>query len=72
VPLVPYLIVSTFVMAGYIVALVCGGEAIVQGNGRLAFTAAGVLVVTVAVLQLLRKRAARLKAAAAGPTMPAK
>jgi uncharacterized membrane protein YdjX (TVP38/TMEM64 family) len=72
VPLVPYLIVSTFVMAGYIVAFVCGGEAIVQGNGRLAFTAAGVLVVTVAVLQLLRKRAARLKAAAAGPTMPAK
>ena len=72
VPLMPYLVVSTFVTAGYIVALVCGGEAIVQGNGRLALAAVGVLVVTIAGLQLLRKRAARLKAAAAGPTISAK
>ena len=71
VPLVPYLIVSTCVMAGYIVAFVCGGEAIVQGNGRLAFIAVGVLVITVAGLQLLRQRAARLKAAAAAPTSSA-
>lgn len=65
VPLVPYLVVSTFVMAGYIIALVCGGEAIATGNGRLAFAAVGLLVVFVAALQLLRKRAARRRAAAA-------
>ncbi len=76
VPLVPYLVVSTLVMAGYIVALVCGGEAIIEGNGRLAFAAAGVLVVSVAALQLLRQRTARRRAAAlisgARQTIPAK
>ena len=65
VPVGPYLVVSLFVMAGYIVALVCGGEAIAGGNGRLAFLAAGLLVVTVAVLQLLRQRTVRRRAAAA-------
>ena len=65
VPLVPYLVVSTLVMAGYIVALACGGQAIVKGNGQLAFAAAGVLVVLVLALQLLRKRMARRRAAAA-------
>ena len=65
VGLVPYLVVSTFVMAGYIVALVLGGEAIAEGNGRLAFAAVGALVIFVAALQLLRKRTARLRAAAA-------
>lgn len=65
VPLVPYMVVSTFVMAGYIIALVCGGEAVANGNGRLAFAAAGVLVVFIVALQLLRKRTARRKAAAA-------
>lgn len=60
VPLAPYLVVSMLVMAGFIIALVCGGEAVMQGNGRLAFAAVGVLVVSVAVLQLLRKRAARV------------
>ena len=64
VPLVPYLIVSTSVMAGYIVALVCGGVALANGNGRLAFVAAGILVVAVAALQLWRKRTARKRAAA--------
>ena len=64
VPLVPYLVVSTSVMAGYIVALVCGGEAIATGSGRLAFAALGILVVSVAALQLLRKRMARRRAAA--------
>jgi uncharacterized membrane protein YdjX (TVP38/TMEM64 family) len=59
VPLVPYLTVSTGVVAGYIVALVWGGEAITSGNGRLAFAAAGVLAVSIAGLQLLRKRTAR-------------
>jgi len=66
-PLMPYLVVSTFVMAGYIIALVCGGEAIAKGNGQLAFAAVGILVVSVAVLQLLRKRLARRRAAAALP-----
>lgn len=64
VPLVPYLVVSTSVMAGYIVGLVYGGVALANGNGRLAFTAAGILVVLVAALQLLRHRAARRRAAA--------
>jgi uncharacterized membrane protein YdjX (TVP38/TMEM64 family) len=72
VPLVPYLVVSTLVMAGYIVALACGGEAIANGSGRLAIAAVGVLVVTIAVLQLLRKRTARLRAAAALQATPAK
>jgi uncharacterized membrane protein YdjX (TVP38/TMEM64 family) len=64
VPLVPYLVVSTLIMAGYIVALVCGGEAIAKGNGRLAFVAVGILVVSIAALQLLRKWTARRRAAA--------
>jgi uncharacterized membrane protein YdjX (TVP38/TMEM64 family) len=64
VPLVPYLMVSTSVMAGYIVTLVCGGVALANGNGRLAFTAAGILVISVAALQLWRKRTARRKTAA--------
>jgi uncharacterized membrane protein YdjX (TVP38/TMEM64 family) len=64
-PLVPYLVVSTFVMAGYIIALVCGGEAITNGNGRLAFVAVCILVVSVAALQLLRQRTARRREAAA-------
>lgn len=77
VPLVPYLAVSTLVMAGYIVALVGGGSAIAEGNGRMAVAAAGVLVVTVAALQLLRQRTARRRAAAAinlaaPQTIPAK
>ncbi len=65
VPLAPYLVVSTLVMAGYIVALVLGGEAFANGDGRLAFGAAGGLVVFVALLQLLRQRSARQRAAAA-------
>lgn len=63
IPLVPYLTVSTGVVAGYIVALVWGGEAIASGNGRLAFAAVGVLGITIAVLQLLRQRARRRSAA---------
>ena len=63
VPLVPYLVVSMLVMAGFIVALVAGGEAAVQGNGRLAIVAVSVLLICVAVLQLLRQRTARLAAA---------
>lgn len=70
VPLAPYLVVSTLVIAGYIVALVFGGEAIASGNGRLAFAAVGVLVVSIAVLQLLRQRAARRAADLA--SLPAK
>jgi uncharacterized membrane protein YdjX (TVP38/TMEM64 family) len=63
IPLVPYLTVSTGVVAGYIIALVWGGDAIASGNGRLAFAAAGVLGLTIAVLQLLRQRARRRAAA---------
>lgn len=65
VPLTPYLVVSTLVMTGYIVALVLGGEALAQGDGRLAFGAAGGLVVFIALMQILRQRTARRKAAAA-------
>lgn len=64
VPLVPYLVVSMLVMAGFIVALVTGGEAAFQGNGRLAIVAISVLLISMAVLQLLRKRTARRLAAA--------
>ncbi len=63
-PLVPYLVVSMLVMTGFIVALVAGGDAIMQGNGRLAFAAIGFLAVSIAVLQLLRKSTARRLAAA--------
>lgn len=63
VPLMPYLVVSTLIMTGYIVALVSGGEAIVEGNGRLGLIAVGVLVLSVAVLQLLRQRTVRRRAA---------
>lgn len=63
VPLLPYLVVSTVVMAGFIVALVLGGDALASGQGHLAFVAAGLLVVTVATLQLLRQRTVRRTAA---------
>ena len=65
VPLAPYLVVSLLVMTGYLVALVLGGEAVSSGNGRLGFAAAGVLVVFIAALQLLRKRTTRRTAALA-------
>lgn len=70
VPLIPYLTVSTGVVAGYIVALAWGGEAIASGNGRLAFAAIATLAVSIAVLQLLRRRTARRQAALA--SLPAK
>ncbi len=72
VPLVPYLVVSTLVMAGYIVALVCGGEAVAQGNAPLALAAAGLLVASVVALQLLRQRALRKRAAAALIVVPSR
>jgi uncharacterized membrane protein YdjX (TVP38/TMEM64 family) len=59
VPLGPYLVVSLSMMAGFIVAVVFGGEAIIHGNGRLAIAAIAVLALSVAILQLLRQRAAR-------------
>lgn len=65
VPLGPYLAVSMLVMTGFIVALVFGGAAIVHGNGRLAVAAIAILAISVAVLQLLRQRAARRLALAA-------
>jgi uncharacterized membrane protein YdjX (TVP38/TMEM64 family) len=68
IPLAPYLTVSTGVLAGYIVALAIGGEAIASGNGRLGFAALGFLAVTVAVLSILRKRAGRRPPAFAAPS----
>ncbi|HEX2862023.1 MAG TPA: hypothetical protein VHN79_10305 [Lacunisphaera sp.] len=65
VPLIPYLTVSLGVLAGYIVALVWGGEALASGNGRLALAALSVLAIAVATLQLLRKRTVRRQAAPA-------
>lgn len=67
VPLVPYLVVSMLVLSGYIVALVTGAAALADGNGRLAFTALGVLVITVAGLQLWRHHAARRHSASTLP-----
>ena len=69
VPLGPYLAGSMLVMTGYIVALVYGGEALTRGNGPLVFAAAGLLVATVAALQLLRRRLAR-RSAPAAPSLP--
>lgn len=62
VPLIPYFTVSVMVMAGYIVALVYGGEAITEGKGGQAAACAGLLVVVIAVLQLLRRRTLRRQA----------
>lgn len=59
VPLLPYLVVSTAIMAGYIVALVFGGVAIMEGNGRYAFAAVALLVIAIAARQLWLKHAAR-------------
>ena len=66
-PLVPYLTVSLLVMTGYMVALISGAEALASGNGRLAFVAVGILVITVAGLQLWRHRTARRQTAATAP-----
>jgi len=63
VPLLPYLVVSLLVMGGYLVALVLGGKAVTEGNGRLGFAAVAVLAVFITVLQVLRKRTARRTAA---------
>jgi uncharacterized membrane protein YdjX (TVP38/TMEM64 family) len=68
VPLVPYFTVSVLVMAGYIVALVYGGEAITEGKGGQAVAAAGLLAVVIAVLQLFRRRTLRRQAEAAPTT----
>ncbi len=70
VPLGPYLAVSTGVMAGYILALVGGGAAMAEGNVRLAVVAAGVLVVSIATLQLLRQRLVRRRANLPGAHLP--
>lgn len=70
VPLVPYLVVSTAIMAGYIVALVSGGAALAEGNGRLVAVAAGVLVVSIAVMQLLRQRTIRRRTTALNVPVP--
>jgi uncharacterized membrane protein YdjX (TVP38/TMEM64 family) len=70
VPLAPYLAVSLLVMAGYLVAIVLGGDALSQGNGRMMVAAVGLLVIFIAALQLMRKRAARR--ATALPTLAAK
>lgn len=70
VPLGPYLVVSTSVMAGYIIALVSGGAAMAEGNGRLVAVAAGVLVVLIAVMQLLRQRTIRRRTNALNAPVP--
>jgi len=70
VPLVPYLVVSTSIMAGYIIALVTGGAAMAGGNGRLVVVAAAVLVVAIAVMQLLRQRTIRRRSGALNSTVP--
>lgn len=62
VPLVPYLVVSSAVLAGFVTALVYGGQALVQGRGKMALTAAAVVGVLAAALQFLRKQLARRNA----------
>jgi len=67
VPLLPYLVVSTTVMAGYLVALVCGGAAMAEGNWPLAVAAGGGLVATAVFLRGLRRWLARRTNPANGP-----
>ncbi len=56
VPFVSYLLISTLVMSGYIVASVMAGDALMHGDRRM-FATAGVVFVLVAVaLHRLRKR----------------
>jgi hypothetical protein len=43
------------VMAGYLVALVCGGAAMAEGNWPLAVAAVGGLLATAALLRGLRR-----------------
>jgi uncharacterized membrane protein YdjX (TVP38/TMEM64 family) len=70
VPLIPYLVVSTLVMTGYIVALAWGGEALARGNGRLVFAAVGLLVAVGAVFHWLRRRTTRRRAAVSLSAVP--
>lgn len=69
IPLLPYLAVSAGVLAGFIVALVLGGQALMQGNGMMALRAAAVVGVVAAVLQLVRRHLARRKASPT-PSVP--
>jgi uncharacterized membrane protein YdjX (TVP38/TMEM64 family) len=64
VPLLPYVAVSTLIMAGYIVALVLGGDAIASGNGRVALVAVGALAMFAGTLHLMHKRTVRRRAQA--------
>ncbi|HWA27338.1 MAG TPA: VTT domain-containing protein [Lacunisphaera sp.] len=60
-PLLPYLVISTGVIAGYLVVLVYGGQALMQGQGRTALLAAAGLGVLAAMFQLARRLVARRK-----------
>jgi len=73
VPLVPYLVVSTTVMAGYLVALVYGGAAMAAGNWPLALAAAGGLAATALFLRGLRRwlERRRVPALVSNPAEPA-
>ena len=71
-PLLPYLVVSTGVIAGYLVVLVYGGQALMQGQGRIALIAAAGLGVLAAIFQLARRHLARRKAVIALQPIPAK
>jgi len=61
-PLLPYLVVSTGVVAGYLVVLVYGGQALMEGQGRIALLAVAGLGVLAAIFQLARRQMARRKA----------
>ncbi len=71
VAFVPYLVVSTLVPAGYIAGVVLGGDALYRGRANAAWFALGLIGLTLAALQLWRRRARReargQPRAAAGP-----
>jgi uncharacterized membrane protein YdjX (TVP38/TMEM64 family) len=71
-PLLPYLVVSTGVIAGYLVVLVYGGTALMQGQGRMALLAAAGLGTLAAIVQLARRLLTRRKAVIAPAPIPAK
>lgn len=56
VAFVPYLIVSALVVSCYIIGLVYGGDAMMQGNGKKAFLAIVATIVVGFGVQMFRQR----------------
>ncbi len=66
----PYVIVSTAVPAGYLSAAIIFGDAMLQGNARAAFFAAGLLLVVGTGFYFLRRKLAPVSVPPATPPRP--